>query len=129
MRIFWANYFCNIFAGGGGGKHKQILGDCPGTGWVANFCLRAFWGLLKFLVDVSDIFYFSVPGRGERKEASEEVAGGRFFCSKYREGGGGSEEDVREGEGRQGECLWGGGGGLNIFFRGRNAHQELRFWA
>ena len=22
-----------------------------------------------------------------------------------------------------GKCLWGGGGGLNIFFRGRNSHQ------
>ena len=52
------------------------------------------------------------------------MAGGPFFYSNYREGGGGvSEEDAREGEGRQGECLWGGGGGLNIFFRGRNAHQ------
>ena len=36
--------------------------------------------------------------------------GGDFLIKKYREGGG-SEEDAREGEGLQGECLWGWGGG------------------
>ena len=27
------------------------------------------------------------------------------------------------------ECLWGGGGGLNIFFRGRNSHREIQKWS
>ena len=66
-------------------------------------------------MDVSDIFYFFLfRGGGEREEASEEVAGGPVFYYKYREGGGGSEEDAQEGEGRQGEYLWGGG---KYFFR------------
>ena len=61
------------------------------------------------LVDVSD-FFFLFRGAGEG-EASEEVAGAPFFYKKI-EGGGGSEEEVREGEGRRGNvCGEGGGGG------------------
>ena len=62
-------------------------------------------------------FLFRGGGRGRRRP--RRWPGGRFFIKNI--GGGGSEEDAREGEGRQGECLW--GGGLNIFFRGRNADQ------
>ena len=75
-----------------------------------------------FSMDVSDIFYFLLFwGGGERKEASEEVAGGGPVLIENKGGfrGGGA------GGGRApGECLW--GGELNIFFRGRNAHQD--FW-
>ena len=52
------------------------------------------------------------------------MAGGGAALSKNRgRGGGVSEEEEREGEGRRGNVC-GEGGGLNIFFRGRNAHPE-----
>ena len=40
-------------------------------------------------------------------------------------GGGGSFRRGGEGEGPEGVCEeFGGGGGLNFFFRGRNSHQD-----
>ena len=42
---------------------------------------------------------------------------------KNRGRGGVSEEEAREGEGCRGNVCEEGGGALNIFFRGRNAHQ------
>ena len=68
------------------------------------------------LVDVSDIFYFFCSGERERGE-SEAPRGGVVFIENPRRGGGG--------EGRGG-CLRGiWGGWLNIFFRGRNSHQDI----
>ena len=73
-------------------------------------------------MDVSDIFYFFFcSGAGEKEEASEEVAGGSILI-KIEGGGGGSEEESWEEEGRRGNVCR-EGGVLNIFFRGRNAHQ------
>ena len=81
--------------------------------------------LTKFLVDVSDIFYFFCSG-GEREEVSEEVAGGPVLL-KNRGRGGVMGGGGGGGEGRQGGgCVW-GGGGAKYFFRGRDAHQELGF--
>ena len=44
---------------------------------------------------------------------------------KNRGRGGGGFPRRRRGRGKgAGECLWGGGGGLNIFFRARKSHQD-----
>ena len=68
-------------------------------------------------------FNFFFSGAGEREEASEEVAGGPILIEN-RGRGVGSEEEAREGERAPWRCLRGGwGGGLNIYFRGRNAHR------
>ena len=72
------------------------------------------------LVDVSDIFYFFCSG--EESEAPGRRGGGGYWKSQKggsprRRGGG-----PRGWEGICGE--FGGGGGLNIFFQGRNSHQE-----
>ena len=76
-------------------------------------------------MDVSIFFIFFFSGAGEREEASEEVAGGPVLIETRGRGGGDSEEEAREGEGRRGSVCGEGGGGLNIFFRGRNAHQGM----
>ena len=78
----------------------------------------------QFLVDVSDIFYFfSAPGR--RKGSPRRREGGDDFLLKipgggvFRAGGGGGGWGA-------GRVFAGNlGGGLNIFFRGRNSCQEL----
>ena len=75
-------------------------------------------------MDVSDIFYFFCSGR-RKGEFEAPGGGGQFFIENPRRGG-----VFRRGGGEgPGGCLqriWelGGGGGLNIFFRGRNVHQE-----
>ena len=75
---------------------------------------------------VSDIFYFFLLGGGEGGVRSAGRGGGRLLLCKSQEGGGGSPTLVGVGgaRGREGVCgeL---GGGLNIFFRGRNPHEEL----
>ena len=78
----------------------------------------------KNLVDVSDIFYFFCSGRGKGESEAPGGGGGIGFLLKIPRGGGIS----RRGRGREGVCgelgYFGGGGGLNIFFRARNVHQE-----
>ena len=75
-------------------------------------------------VDVSDIFIFSVRGRGKGSPRRQEGRGGGGFLCKIQEGGGSSGR-VGGGEGGwEGVCgEFFLGGGLNIFFRGRNSHQ------
>ena len=81
-------------------------------------------GLLEIsLVDVSDIFVsFSARGGGRGSPRRQE-GGGRNSIENPRMGGG----VFQEGEG-PGGCLERigefGGGGLNIFFRGRNSEQN-----
>ena len=74
-------------------------------------------------MDVFRIFFFC-SGRGKGK--SEASGGGGLFL-KIPGGGGVLQEGPR---GREGVCgefgNLGGGGGLNIFFRGRNVHQDKR---
>ena len=78
------------------------------------------------LVDISDIFYFfSARGSG-RGSLGRQGRGGVGFLLKIQgeggglpEGGGGHE---RAGRGSAANL---GGGGLNIFFRGRKVHQEM----
>ena len=72
-------------------------------------------------MDVSNIFL----GGGEESQAPGR-GGGRFFIEDPRRegGGGGFSHERGEGEGPGGRLrgIW--GGGANIFFRGRNPHQE-----
>ena len=81
------------------------------------------------LVDVSDIFFFLPWGEeGGEGRGARRWGGGFGFLLKIPVGGGvGLPERGKGGRGGR-ECvcreLWGGGGGLNIFFRGRNARQE-----
>ena len=37
--FFGAEILAKLKSGHKNHKHKQILGDCPGIGWVANICL------------------------------------------------------------------------------------------
>ena len=74
-------------------------------------------------MDVSDIFFFSVPGRGEGRGVRGGGRGRRFFIKNRGRTGGVSEEEAREGKSAGGMSV--GRGGLNIFYRGRNAHQEM----
>ena len=92
-------------------------------------CLIRQWGIeygagaeiLIFLVDVSDIFYFSARGRGSRSPR-RQGRGGVVFNENPRAGF--SQERGRAAEG-PGGCFAGtlGRGGLIfVFFRGRNSH-------
>ena len=79
----------------------------------------------KFMVDVSDIFYFFCSGRRTESEAPGGGGGRRFFIENPRRGGlpGGWERGVRGREGVFAGNLGGGGGAKNIFFLGsRNVH-------
>ena len=76
------------------------------------------------LADVSDIFiFFFGSGRGKGESEAAGRGGGRIFIENPRRGGG-SPGGGTEGPG--GVCSELGiflGGGLNIFFRGRNVQQ------
>ena len=74
-------------------------------------------------VSVGYLLFFSCSWAGEREEAFEEVAGGAGSNKNKGRGRGLSEEEVREREGRWGNVC-GEGGWVNIYFRGRSAHQE-----
>ena len=79
------------------------------------------------LADVSDIFYFFLFGEGEGGVRGRRGGEGGRFLLKI-PGGGVS----RRGAEWPGGCLrqlgiFGGGGGLNIFFRGRIVHQAWYF--
>ena len=79
-------------------------------------------------MDVSDIFYFFLFGEGEGGSEAPS-GGGSVFYFKSQEGGGFPGRGGAEGPGgclRQIGAFFGGGGGLNIFFRGRNVHQEKK---
>ena len=65
-------------------------------------------------------FLFRAGGKG----GGVRGGGWRADFNKEMEGGG-SEKEAREGEGRRGNVCREEGGGLNIFFRGRNAHQDF----
>ena len=84
------------------------------------------WPEFVYLVDVSDIFYFSRRG-GEGGVRGARRGGGSvffFFIENPRRGGvfrrGSGQGAVRVSAANWGIFL---GGRLNIFFRGRNVHQ------
>ena len=80
---------------------------------------------MVILVDVSDIFYFFCLGEGKGESVAPGRGGGRFFFSENPRRAGGFSHERGGGEGLGG-CLRGIlGGSLDIFFRGRNAHQVL----
>ena len=83
-----------------------------------RFTLR-FLSILLTLVDVSDIFNFFLLGEGKGESGAPGAGGGRFFIESPRKGAGVSR---RPGRVELGKVL-GGGGGLNIVFRGRNVRQ------
>ena len=105
------------------------LSTPPTHGLKRSLPLFLFFSLrvdLHFLlVDVSDIFLFFLLGEGEGGVRGARKGRGSVFYCKSQEGrgvcprGGGGEARGREGV--CGEF----GGELNIFFRGRNAHQVL----
>ena len=81
-----------------------------------------WWTFRKFF-----IFFFLV-GEGGKGSPRRREGRGRFFIEKARRGGGLSRRGKGRGAGRVSAAnwgiFWGGGGGLNIFFRGRNVHQD-----
>ena len=80
---------------------------------------------MQSLVEVPNIFYFFLLGGGEGGVWVDREGGGRFFFLLKIPGRGGGSPGQGGGQGgREGVCRIFGGGGLNIFFRGRNAHQE-----
>ena len=104
-------------------KAPESQAGGPNLGHSSEF---VYVGPNVFLVDVSDIFYFFLLGEGEGGVRGARPRGrGRFFFLKSQEGGG-----VSRGGGGAGGCLsrigeFFLGGGVNIFFRGRNVHQVL----
>ena len=83
---------------------------------------------MLFLVDVLNIFYFSsVSGPAKGRRSPRRKGGGGNLVFGNREGGRVSEDGRRGGAQRGWEGVAGGGGGLNIFFRGRNVRQVLLF--
>ena len=90
-----------------------------------NFHLQCY----HFLVDVPDIFNFFLLGEGGGGVRGVGRRGGSILIENHRRGG----EGFQEGEGprgREGVCaelgFFLGRGDLNIFFRGRNVHQDLQ---
>ena len=80
-------------------------------------------------MDVSDIFYFfSARGRERGSPRRRPGRGGGNFLWKI-PGGGGAFPGSGSGRGGKGPggCLLGigRGGGVNIFFRGRNVHRVI----
>ena len=78
-----------------------------------------------FLVDVSDIFYFFSAREGEGGVRGAGRGWGSVFNSKSQEGGVQDGRGQGAGGGVCGEFGNLGGGGLNIFFRGRNVRRVL----
>ena len=79
-----------------------------------------------YLVDVSDIFNFFLLGGGEGGVRGAGRAWGDFL---WKTPGGGSPGWVGAGaRGREVVCGELGGGGLNIFFWGRNVHRRDYHW-
>ena len=79
-------------------------------------------------MDVSDFFFFGL-GEGKGESGATGTAGGFGFSLKIPGGGGGLPGEGGGGERGPRGCLrgiWGGGGGLNIFFRGRNSLQDIQ---
>ena len=72
--------------------------------------------------------FFSARGSGKGSPRRREEGGGRFLIENPSRGGlPGRAEGARGWEGVCGEFWAGGGvgGGLNIFFRGQNSHQDI----
>ena len=79
-------------------------------------------------MDVLDIFNFFCSGEGKGVRGPRKGVGGVGFLLKMPGGGGVSQQRGGGGAEGPGGCLRGiWGGGVNIFFRGRNAHQEKYF--
>ena len=78
------------------------------------------------MADVSDIFYLFFSARGRGRGSPRCWEGGGCDSLLKIPGGGGSHGRVGAGGRGAGRVFAGnwGGGGLNIFFRGRNSHQE-----
>ena len=73
-------------------------------------------------------FLFFLLGGGEGGVRGAGGGRGVIFCGKSQGGGVLPGGWGRGSEGPEGVCGEGGGGGLNIFFRGRNSHQGMVVW-
>ena len=82
----------------------------------------------KFGGRFGNFFIFSARGRRRESWVTGRGGGVRFFFGFWFKSPGGAGGSPRRGEGGEGAGMVSarnlGGGGLNIFFRGRNAHQE-----
>ena len=80
-------------------------------------------------MDVSDIFSFFSPflgaGEGGGVRGGGRGGGGRSFLENRVRGGGRSEEEAREGEGRRGNVCGDAGGGAKCFFVGAEMPTKL----
>ena len=83
--------------------------------WHEKLCTKK-----SLLVDVSDLFYFfSVPGRAQGRRRSRRFPGWPVLIKIEGMGGGGlSEEEAREREGRRGNVCGEVVGGAKYFFSG-----------
>ena len=98
-------------------KKRQIHSYRPFFPHCMAFLEKGSWA------DVSDIFYFSPARGGGRGSPRPPGGGGGRFCIENPRRGGGAPGGPRGQEGVCGELGILGGGGLNIFFRGRNVHK------
>ena len=105
------------------------------TGWLRKSSKRASLTMprwlqdpLEFLVDVSDIFCFSLLGEGEGGVRGASRGGEPFFIENPRRGGG-----FPGGAEGPGGCLWRigefGGGGAKFFFFGAETSTKSLMWA
>ena len=101
----------NFHVGASRGKGKAIFEENYPSEWKFS------------LVDVSNIFYFFLLGGGEGGVRGAGRGGGGDFLLKIPGGGVSRAGGGRGARGRESVCGELGGGGLNIFFRGRNSHQ------
>ena len=103
---------------------------CPQTTYIHKCGIRPVCRLHcgnTFLVDVSDIFIFFCSGEGKGESGAAGRGGEGQFVFKIPGGGGGGPRRGWEGRVSAGNLGELGGGGLNIFFRGRNVHQAFHF--
>ena len=98
----------------------ETIKSNPARLWLAKITLLrviiTWWTFRIFFI------FFSAQGREKGESEAPGGGGDRFFIENPRRGGGFQEW---EGPGGFSAANWGiWGGGLNIFFRGRNVHQD-----
>ena len=115
-------FFC-CFRHGVAGMSRDLGQHAPD---LEKFDIRKLWAAW-WTFRILFILFFSVRGRGKRRRRPRRWPGGSVKL-KIEGGGGGVFRRGGVGGGRAlGECQWGGGGGLNIFFSGPKFPPRLAF--